>query len=146
MRSTEILDDAQSEAEGGPDRRYRRVREFITFAFFGAINTAVTYGVYVLCVRVIPYNAAYTISYAFGIVLSYWLNARFVFGERLRISRALQYPIVYAVQYLVGLAVLYVAVEVAGLNKYVAPLLVVVLTLPVTYVLSRYVIKRPARR
>lgn len=122
------------------------MREFITFAVFGGINTAVTYGVYVLCVRAMPYKAAYTASYVFGIVLSYCLNARFVFGERLRLSRALQYPLVYVVQYLVGLGVLYVGVEVVGLSKYVAPLVVVVLTLPVTYALSRYVIKRPSRR
>ena len=118
------------------------ISEFVRFIFFGAINTGITFVMYVFLLRFLSYEIAYTISYAAGILISYWLNAKFVFQEPLRIGRALQYPLVYLVQYLLGLVLLFLLVEVAHVSKIVAPLLIAVLTLPVTFLLSRYMIRR----
>jgi putative flippase GtrA len=116
--------------------------EFARFIFFGAVNTAITFAIYVCLLWLVTYSVAYTISYVAGIFMSYWLNAMFVFRERLSIGRALQYPLVYLVQYLLGLGLLFLLVEVANISKVVAPLLIVVLTLPITFLLSRYLIRR----
>ena len=118
---------------------------FPAFLFFGAVNTALTYGIYLLLALFFAYPIAYTISYASGIFISYYLNSRFVFREKLRLSKALQYPLVYFVQYLLGLGLLYLFVEVAQLNKFVAPILIVLVTIPATYFLGRRVIKGNAR-
>lgn len=75
----------------------------------------------------------------------YYLNARFVFYEKPRIKKAIQYPVVYLVQYLVSLWLLYVLVEIFGTNKLVTPALVIVLTLPATYLMSRLIIKESMR-
>jgi putative flippase GtrA len=107
--------------------------EFVRFIVCGAVNTGVTFIIYVCLLWFVSYAVAYTISYAAGIFISYWLNAKFVFQEPLSISRALQYPLVYLVQYLLGLALLFLLVEIAHLSSVVAPLLVVILTLPVTF-------------
>lgn len=124
---------------GGPSSR---LREFAVFIIFGAINTLLSYVVYLLALLMVSYPLAYTASSVSGIFISYFLNATFVFKERLRLSRALQYPVVYLVQYLVGIGLLCLFVEVAHLSKFIAPFAVVILTIPVTYQLSRYVIKR----
>jgi putative flippase GtrA len=116
--------------------------EFVRFIFFGAINTGITFVLYVFLLWFLSYGIAYTISYAVGLLISYWLNAKFVFQEPLRIGRALQYPLVYLVQYLLGLVLLFLLVEVAHVSKILAPLLIVVLTLPITFLLSRYLIRR----
>ena len=55
------------------------------FVFFGAVNTVLTYGIYLLLVLFIAYPAAYTVSYASGVFISYYLNARFVFKEMRRL-------------------------------------------------------------
>ena len=120
-------------------------REFALFVFFGAVNTGLSYGIYLLLVLFVAYPTAYTLSYPLGILISYYLNARFVFREKLRLSKALQYPVVYLVQYLLGLGLLYLLVEVAHLSKFIAPILIVLITVPFTYVLSRYVIKGGSR-
>jgi putative flippase GtrA len=120
-------------------------RELITFVFFGGLNTILTYGIYLLLVSFVAYPTAYTLSYAAGIFISYSLNARFVFREKLRLSKALQYPVVYLVQYLLGLGLLYLLVEVAHMTKFIAPVVIVLITVPCTYLLSRYVIKGPSR-
>jgi len=120
-------------------------REFAMFIFFGAVNTVLTYGIYLLLVLFIAYPAAYTVSYASGVFISYYLNARFVFKEKLRLSKAMQYPIVYLAQYLIGLGALYLLIEVAQLSKFFAAIVIVVITVPCTYLLSRYVIKGRSR-
>jgi len=121
-------------------------REFAMFVFFGVVRTVLTYGSYLLLVLFIAYPAAYTVSYASGVFFSYYLNARFVFQEKLRLSRALQFPVVYLAQYLIGLGSLYLLIEVAHLSKFFAPIVIVVITVPCTYLLSRYVIKGRSRR
>ena len=122
-------------------RSYRT--EFARFVFFGALRTLVAYAIYLVLLWFLSYALAYTISYAAGIFISYWINARFVFGEQLRLSRALQYPLVYLFQYLLGLALLYLLVEIANLPESVSPLLIIVVTVPATFLLSRFLLKRP---
>ena len=107
----------------------------------GGVNSGLTYGLYLLLLLVGGYAFAYTCSYVAGIFLSYYLNARFVFRERLSIAKALKYPTVYLVQYLLGLVLLYFLIETFHVNKKIAPLIIVVVTIPATFVLSRYIIR-----
>ena len=123
-----------------------RDSQFTRFIIAGSTNTVVTYAIYVGLVLFLPYAIAYTLTTALGIWISYFLNARFVFQRRLALSAALQYPMVYLVQYLVGLLLLYLLVEKAGFSKFFAPLLIVCLSVPLTFVLSRYIIGRPVAK
>jgi putative flippase GtrA len=126
--------------------RSRALRnEFGAFLFFGLLNTVLTYGLYLLLLFVANYAVAYSVSYVAGIFLSYVLNARFVFRERLRLSKAVQYPVVYLLQYFLGLGLLYLMVEILRVSKVVAPLAVVLITVPFTFALSRYVIRGRTR-
>lgn len=108
---------------------------------FGVVNLIFTYLIYLGLHVFLSYPAAYTGSYVCGILISYVLNARFVFKERLRVIKALQYPIVYVSQYLIGMALLYVLVEMGHVSSSLAPLVIPVVTVPATFVLSRYLIK-----
>lgn len=117
-----------------------REREFVRFLVIGALNTLFTYLVYVGLVLFLTYSLAYTVTYAFGIAVSYYFNARVVFRQKLRLAAALQYPAVYLIQYLLGLVLLYVLVELAHVSKFIAPIFVVLVSVPITYLSSRYVI------
>jgi putative flippase GtrA len=123
-------------------RRFLREHQFARFLISGGVNTVLTYLVYVALVLFLPYPIAYTVTTILGIFVSYVLNARFVFRRKLTLSGALQYPIVYVIQYFLGLFLLYVLVERARMSKFYAPLLIVGATVPVTYLLSRFVIAR----
>lgn len=114
--------------------------ELFRFIGIGVANTAVTYALYLLLLRFLPYWIAYTVTYVCGILISYALNATIVFRQSLRLTTALKYPLVYAAQYLFGIVALYVLVEICRINRALAPLIVVSVTVPITYVLSRYVI------
>lgn len=115
--------------------------EALRFLLAGAFNTAVTYVVYLAALQVMPYRFAYTGAYAAGLVLGYAVNTYFVFRARWSWKKMLAYPLVYVMQYGLGLLCLTVLVERQWASKEWAPLLVVVLTLPLTFLASRYLIK-----
>lgn len=91
------------------------------------------------------YPIAFTISYVVGISLSYVLNSIVVFREHMSFSRAVRYPLVYIVQYILGMVLLFLLVHVLSMSEFLAPFVIVAVTIPITFVLSRRIIKRPDR-
>jgi putative flippase GtrA len=117
--------------------------EFVRFLLAGGVNTALSYGIYLLFLLLFPYKIAYTISFLAGIALSYWLTSRFVFQRGLSLRSALRYPLIYLFQYVMGLIILTLLVEQFHMKARWAPVIVVVCTIPLTFLLSRFVIKGP---
>lgn len=115
--------------------------EVMRFLVAGAINTLVGYLLYVLALQLLPYRLAYTVAYALGVVVAYTLNTYFVFHTRWHWRSLMAFPLVYLLQYAVGLVALAVLVERLAVPAMVAPLLVVIITIPLTFVASRFVIK-----
>jgi putative flippase GtrA len=116
-------------------------REFSRFIFWGGVNTLCGYLVYALLLLFLQYLVAYTITYALGILVSYYLNSRFVFRREVGWRKAVQYPLVYLVQYLLGTGSLYLLVRVLRVNKLLAPVIVILLTVPLTYLMGRRIIR-----
>ena len=116
-------------------------REFYRFIFWGGVNTLAGYLIYAFLLLFLPYLASYSIAFVLSVFISYFLNSTFVFKQELRLNKAIKYPLVYVTQYLLGAISLFVIVQVLRVNKLVAPLLVVVLTIPVTYFLSRRIVR-----
>jgi putative flippase GtrA len=115
------------------------------FVAGGALNTAISYAIFLAANLVLPYQAAYLIAYLVGIAFSYWFNAVFVFQTTMRWRRAIAYPSVYIVQYGVGALLLAAFVEAFGMTELAAPLVVAVCLIPVTYALTRLILLRGAK-
>lgn len=109
------------------------------FLVSGGFNTVVTYGLYLLLLNVVSYTTSYTIAYVAGIVLAYGLNRYFVFKSHQGIKSVALFPLVYLAQYLTSLLILWVWVEKLGWDSRIAPLIAIAITVPMTFVLSRYV-------
>jgi putative flippase GtrA len=90
---------------------------------------------------VIPYWVAYSIVYVVGIAQAYWLNTRLVFRVKPTRNTAIAYPLIYVVQYLLGLLVLRGAVEILHWPQAVAIFLSIAVSMPVTFLLSRILLK-----
>ena len=63
-----------------------------------------------------------------------------MFRQAGSLKKIVRYPLVYLVQYAVGAIVLELLVRHAGVSVPLAPLVVVVLTLPLTFMLSKFVL------
>jgi putative flippase GtrA len=115
--------------------------EGLRFLLGGVVNTLASYGIYLALQFFLPYQAAYAIAFALGVAISYYINLVFVFRQRGSARKALVFPFVYLAQYLLGAATLALLVERLGVAKEYAPLLVVIVTIPVTFALSRRVLR-----
>ncbi|HEY2818053.1 MAG TPA: GtrA family protein [Casimicrobiaceae bacterium] len=115
--------------------------EFTRFLIAGAVNTVISYTAYLLLLAILPYLIAYAISYVVGIAISYLLLTRFVFRTQRRLSTAVRFPLVYAVQYLMGSIVLALLVERWGVRASIAAIVAIVASIPVTFLLSRFVLR-----
>jgi putative flippase GtrA len=111
----------------------------LRFILAGGLNTAVTFVLYVTLLAFLPHPVAYSVTFMVGVVLSYLLNRSFVFKSVGGVTTMLLFPMVYVVQYLVGLLVVLVWVDILGLPAELASIAAVIVTLPITYGLLRWV-------
>lgn len=118
------------------------VREVASFVALRVVCAVVTYGVYILLLAWTGYLAAYGIAYALGIVLAYVSNAFLVFKQPINRRSALSFPLVYVVQFLLGLLILRALVEWLRVPEWLGLGLSVLITLPITYVMSRWAIRK----
>ena len=116
-------------------------REFYRFVFWGGVNTLAGYLFYLFLLFFLPYLISYSIAFVFSIFVSYVLNSKFVFNQELGLRKAIKYPVVYVNQYVLGAVSLYLLVHFLAISKFVAPLVVVVITIPVTFLLSRRILR-----
>lgn len=117
-----------------------RRQRWLLFTLGGALNTGISYGLYWVLSNVLQYQVAYLIAYVVGVLISYWFNASLVFHTPLSWRGLFTYPWVYVAQYVTSAVLLAGLVEVVGLHRGWAPLLVTVAMVPVTYLLTRAVL------
>ncbi len=118
-----------------------RTQRWLRFILGGGVNTAFTYGVYIFVNLVLEYQWAYLIAYATGIVFSYWFNAVMVFRVPLTWKGFFAYPLVYIIQYGASALLLGVLIEVAEVHETLAPLAVTIGMVPLTYMMSKWVLR-----
>ncbi|HXU93892.1 MAG TPA: GtrA family protein [Gallionella sp.] len=116
--------------------------EFFRFLLVGGANTVSSYLLYLLLLGFFPYLIAYSLAYCIGIVISYFLNVRFVFRQRVSLQSFLAFPVVYLIQYGLGALVLWLLVDNAGVSPALAMAGVIAATIPVTFLTSRFVLRR----
>lgn len=114
----------------------------LRFVLGGAVNSLATYGLYWVLLTIVPYTLAYTLAYVAGISLAYVMNSVWVFNRRLRWRVAAGYPVVYLGQYCLGLVILYLCVDTFHLPERFAPLVVIAVTVPATFLINREIFRR----
>jgi len=120
----------------------KSLADMLKFVVGGAINTAFTYCLYFGLQAILHYQVAYALAFTSGIAFSYWFNAKIVFKTPISWKGLFAFPLVYLVQYLLSAMLLSVFVERLAVPQSVAPLVVIVLTIPITFVLTRWFLRR----
>lgn len=110
----------------------------LRFLLAGGVNTAITYLLYLVLLTVTSYKVSYTIAFITGIGISYILGRVFVFKTHQGYRSALMLPLVYLIQYLAGIAVVWVWVDLLHQHPMVAPAIAIAVTLPLTFLLSKF--------
>jgi putative flippase GtrA len=119
-------------------------RQILTFAAVGVINTATYYCLYLLFLNWLPYLFAHVVAFVTSMVGSFFLNARFTYRTRPTWRKFLLFPLTNVTNFLVTTSGVYVIVDVLHAGSRFAPLLASAAAIPVTFVVSRWVMLPPA--
>lgn len=117
-----------------------RAGEVLRFLLVGGFNTLATLCIYWLLLPLVGYAVAYSISFVMGVLSGYALNTWLVFKTHWSWRRLMAFPLVHVVNYVLGMGVIWMAVDVLGLDARLGPVAAVLVTLPVNFFLTRRLI------
>ena len=117
--------------------------EIIKFVIVGGINTFNYYVVYLLLLKVL--NVQYLVSHITGfivaLIISYYLNCYFVYKVQPTMRKFLQFPITQLVNVGMQTLLLFIFVRFFHINSVIAPFAGLIITIPVTFILSKYILR-----
>lgn len=117
--------------------------EVIKFIIVGGINTVNYYIVYLLLLKILGVN--YLVSHITGFivafVISYYLNCYFVYKVKPTWKKFIQFPITQVINMGMQTGLLYVFVHWLHMSSVIAPFIGLIITIPITFVLSKYILK-----
>ena len=133
------------------EETFRFLVQFVKFGIVGVSNTLISYGVNVLVLTLLrplnlswDYMAANVAAFVAGTLWSFYWNNRYVFtteeGQKRSKGRALLKTfLAYGFTGIILTNVLsYIWVDVLGISKYVAPLINLVISVPVNFLINKF--------
>ena len=115
-----------------------KIIKFIKFGIVGFINTMTSTFIYWGLVYIkINYMISTTIAYFVASIIGYYLNKNKVFKSQNKTS-IIRYYIVYISSYFLNLGTMYLLIDILGISKYLAPILVLFVTVPYNFILSNF--------
>jgi putative flippase GtrA len=119
--------------------------QFIKFGIVGLSNTAISYGIYAgLVYFSVYYITANVIAFVVSVFNSFFWNNKYVFTKNKDAKRSMGKVIAktFIAYGFTGLVLanilLYLSVNIAGISKYIAPLFVLTVTVPLNFVLNKF--------
>jgi Predicted membrane protein len=128
------------------DEKYGKYIQFIKFGIVGVSNTLISLGVYWLCYYFLHlhYQLANVIAFVVSVTNAYYWNSRYVFktGEK-RDAKAhakayLKAFASYGATFLLSTALLTFWVEVCHISEGIAPVINLLVTIPLNFVLNKF--------
>ena len=126
--------------------------QFVKFGIVGLSNTLISYVVYVAGVRFgMHYLLASILGFVISVLNSFYWNNKYVFGqgkeERNLLKTLLKTFMAYAFTGLVlANILLYIWVDILGISEYLGPLINLVVTVPLNFVINKLWALRGGKR
>ncbi|HDG8498457.1 TPA: flippase GtxA [Staphylococcus aureus] len=117
--------------------------EILKFIIVGGINTLNYYVVYLLLLKLlhIEYMISHITGFIVAFVISYYLNCYFVYRVKPTWRKFISFPITQIVNVSIQTVLLYVFVSWLNLPAEIAPFAGLIITIPVTFILSKWILK-----
>lgn len=127
------------------EENYKKFLQFVQFLLVGFSNAVIYYGLYLLMIQTsMHYEVAHFLSFSISILNSYFWNKTVVFKEeseekqvwwKVLIKTYLAYV---STGLLLGSALLYVWVDVLALPDFVGPIINILITTPLNFVINKF--------
>ena len=116
------------------------LRQGLRFLLVGGANTAITYGLY--CVLVIWWHPqlAWLTVFLLGLAMGFYGHTTLVFKGRLGHRKAVGYTLLQLLLYALSSAMIFLAMHLADLGPRAAGAVAIVVNVPISFVLSRWIL------
>lgn len=114
--------------------------EILRFCIVGVVAVGIHYGVYWLLQHWLPVNVAFTIGYVVSFVANYLLSAAFTFREHTSTRNGVGFASAHAFNYCLQLG-LFNFFLYLGISRVLAPFAVFSISVPINFLVVRYVFK-----
>jgi putative flippase GtrA len=122
------------------------VRQFMKFSIVGASNVLVAMLAYYLLIHFgVRYIAANTIGYVLSILNAFIWNHQFVFRNQTQgsfVAPLIKTFLIYGISYFINTACLWLLVELCAVSDRIAPLIAVVVVVPINFLMNKYWVYR----
>ena len=117
------------------------IGELIRFAIVGTLVTVIHYVVYWLLQLVVNVNIAWTAGYIAGFIFNYYMSAYFIFRKKTSAKNGAGFGVAHLVNYLLQMVLPNFFIWI-GLSAEMAPVGVYAVSIPVNFLLVRFVFKK----
>ncbi len=123
---------------------WNKLLQFIKFGLVGMLNSLISYGTYVFLVSIgMHYTASYIIGFSVSVFNSYYWNNKYVFknmsGTRTWWKAFVKTYISYAgTGIILSNVLLFIWIEKFYISQFVAPILNLIVTIPINFLVNKY--------
>ncbi|EGQ1624737.1 GtrA family protein [Staphylococcus pseudintermedius] len=120
-----------------------RFFEIFRFILVGGVNTLNYYIVYLILLRLfdVHYLISHIVGFIFSFVVSFYLNCYFVYKVRPTLKKFLAFPLTQVVNMGTQTLLIFIFVDLMHFNAALAPFVGLIVTIPITYILSKFILK-----
>lgn len=117
--------------------------EFTRFIIVGGINTGHYYLIYLLCLQLLHthYFLAHILGFGSSFIGSFFLNSYITYQVKPTLAKFIRFPLTQVVNILSSTILIFVIIEWLQVSSSLAPLIAVVFTVPITFIVTRRILK-----
>lgn len=123
-------------------KRFPWFSQFVNFSVVGVINMGLSYLVYAVLIYLhVHHQIANLAAFWISVMNGYILNRFWVFKKHAvqrSPAQTLRYFLTYGFNMLLGIALMYLYVDILHLNKYIVPFISLPITIPLNYCINRF--------
>lgn len=116
-----------------------KLKQFIQFGCVGALNTALTYGIYLVLYKVIDARLAIGIGYAGTSLLGWLINHKLVFdAQGSYVKTGIRFYLTYGFTLVLSIFCTHIWVNVLEWDAALSPLFALAITVPTNFLFCKY--------
>ena len=123
------------------EEQQKSFMQFVKFCLVGVSNTAVSLCVYYIFVLIDPdlYIIGNAVGFVASVINAYFWNSKFVFKkEDEKAKTILKTFVTYGINLAIATVCLYVMVDKFNMSEFIAPIVNLVITIPINYVMNKF--------
>jgi len=114
---------------------FEKFKKFLKYSIVGIVNTIITYPAFVFLSNIIDYTFAIIIIFPLGVLLSYFLNKKFVFNKEK--GNMLIFFIIMTIMFITNFSITWLLVEFGNIIKEISQGIAIVVAFIVHYLLNK---------